>query len=102
MGQGVTLVQKTGHVLCEIVEQVQIVDQNVAAIATASHEKDGGINEVSAAINALDQGAKRSAASMGQCGIAEPGTGGRQAVRTGFQLQGLGCGGPQACESGVT
>lgn len=70
VGQGVTLVQKTGLALNDIVQQVQEVDKNVAAIATASREQSIGINEVTAAINSLDQGAQRSAASIEEANAA--------------------------------
>jgi len=70
VSQGVALVNKTGTALKQIVEQVQQVDANVAAIATASQEQSIGINEVSGAINALDSGSQRNAASIEEANAA--------------------------------
>ncbi|WP_159947319.1 methyl-accepting chemotaxis protein [Rhizobium sp. 18065] len=62
--QGVTLVDKTGVALQSIVNQVQQIDANVDAIATAAREQTIGINEINASINSLDKVTQQSAATV--------------------------------------
>ncbi|CAH0339951.1 PAS domain-containing methyl-accepting chemotaxis protein [Rhizobium sp. CECT 9324] len=62
--QGVALVDKTGVALQSIVNQVQEIDANVDAIATAAREQTIGINEINASINSLDKVTQQSAATV--------------------------------------
>ncbi|NNE23803.1 MAG: hypothetical protein HKN11_14455 [Rhizobiales bacterium] len=55
VNQGVELVNKTGGVLAEIVGSVKKVADFVAEIATASQEQSAGIDQVSQAINAMEE-----------------------------------------------
>ncbi|MGJ7039011.1 methyl-accepting chemotaxis protein/methyl-accepting chemotaxis protein-1 (serine sensor receptor) [Shinella sp. BE166] len=61
---GVALVGETGSSLSEIVNQVQEIDQNVAAIVRSSREQSTGLNEISAAVNSIDQGTQKNAAMV--------------------------------------
>ena len=61
---GVTLVGETGSALSEIVNQVQEIDQHVAAIVRSAREQSTGLNEISAAVNAIDQGTQKNAAMV--------------------------------------
>ncbi|WP_421577778.1 methyl-accepting chemotaxis protein [Shinella sp. M31] len=61
---GVTLVGETGSALTEIVDQVQEIDQNVAAIVRSAREQSTGLHEISAAVNAIDQGTQKNAAMV--------------------------------------
>lgn len=68
--QGVELVNQTGDALGQIVGQVQKVDLNVSAIATASKEQSTGIHEISGAIHAIDSGSQQSAARVEEANAA--------------------------------
>ncbi len=61
---GVTLVGETGSALSEIVDQVQEIDQNVAAIVRSAREQSTGLHEISAAVNSIDQGTQKNAAMV--------------------------------------
>ena len=61
---GVTLVGETGSSLSEIVNQVQEIDQNVAAIVRSAREQSTGLHEISAAVNSIDQGTQKNAAMV--------------------------------------
>jgi methyl-accepting chemotaxis protein len=61
---GVALVDKTGAALRSIVDQVQQIDSNVDAIATAAREQATGINEINASISSLDKVTQQSAATV--------------------------------------
>ena len=61
---GVALVGETGSALTEIVDQVQEIDQNVAAIVRSAREQSTGLNEISAAVNSIDQGTQQNAAMV--------------------------------------
>ena len=61
---GVELVGQTGSALTEIVDQVQEIDQNVAAIVRSAREQSTGLNEISAAVNSIDQGTQKNAAMV--------------------------------------
>jgi methyl-accepting chemotaxis protein len=61
---GVTLVGETGSSLAEIVNQVQDIDQNVAAIVRSAREQSTGVNEINAAVNSIDQGTQKNAAMV--------------------------------------
>ncbi|SMC64060.1 methyl-accepting chemotaxis sensory transducer with Pas/Pac sensor [Rhizobium sp. RU36D] len=67
---GVSLVNKTGVALNDIVQQVQSVDTNVDAIATSAREQALGIGEINQAINALDQGTQKNAATVEEANAA--------------------------------
>ncbi|MGX5719744.1 methyl-accepting chemotaxis protein [Shinella zoogloeoides] len=61
---GVALVGETGSALSEIVDQVQEIDQNVAAIVRSAREQSTGLNEISSAVNSIDQGTQKNAAMV--------------------------------------
>ncbi|MBN9057231.1 MAG: HAMP domain-containing protein [Rhizobiales bacterium] len=61
---GVALVGETGSALSEIVNQVQEIDQNVAAIVRSAREQSTGLNEISSAVNSIDQGTQKNAAMV--------------------------------------
>jgi len=61
---GVALVGETGSALSEIVDQVQEIDINVAAIVRSAREQSTGLNEISAAVNSIDQGTQKNAAMV--------------------------------------
>jgi methyl-accepting chemotaxis protein len=61
---GVALVGETGSALTEIVDQVQEIDQNVAAIVRSAREQSTGLNEISAAVNSIDQGTQKNEAMV--------------------------------------
>nr|WP_298101022.1 methyl-accepting chemotaxis protein [uncultured Shinella sp.] len=61
---GVALVGETGSALSEIVDQVQEIDQNVAAIVRSAREQSTGLHEISAAVNSIDQGTQKNAAMV--------------------------------------
>ncbi|MCR6501413.1 methyl-accepting chemotaxis protein [Shinella sp. CPCC 101442] len=61
---GVALVGETGSALSEIVDQVQEIDQNVAAIVRSAREQSTGLHEISSAVNSIDQGTQKNAAMV--------------------------------------
>jgi methyl-accepting chemotaxis protein len=61
---GVALVGETGSALSEIVNQVQEIDQNVAAIVRSAREQSTGLHEISSAVNSIDQGTQKNAAMV--------------------------------------
>ncbi|OCW55825.1 methyl-accepting chemotaxis protein [Hoeflea olei] len=63
---GVGLVDETGKALANIVEQVQLINTNVAAIVTGAREQSTGLGEINTAINAMDQGTQQNAAMVEQ------------------------------------
>ncbi len=63
---GVTLVGDTGAALADIVGQVQEIERNVTAIVRSSREQATGLNEISAALNSIDQGTQQNAAMVEQ------------------------------------
>ncbi len=67
---GVSLVNKTGVALTDIVQQVQAVDTNVDAIATSAREQAQGIGEINQAITSLDQGTQKNAATVEEANAA--------------------------------
>ncbi|MBR0556227.1 globin-coupled sensor protein [Ciceribacter sp. L1K23] len=61
---GVSLVNRTGEALRKIGDQVEAVNQHIAAIATASEEQSTGVREINSAINNMDQMTQRNAAMV--------------------------------------
>jgi|GEM_PF-2709316 Methyl-accepting chemotaxis protein len=61
---GVALVNKTGEALGKIGDQVEVVNQHIAAIATASEEQSAGVGEINVAINSMDQMTQQNAAMV--------------------------------------
>ena len=61
---GVELVGETGSSLLQIINQVQEIDQNVAAIVRASREQSTGLREISEAVNNIDQATQQNAAMV--------------------------------------
>ena len=61
---GVELVGETGSSLLQIINQVQEIDQNVAAIVRASREQSTGLREISEAVNNIDQATQHNAAMV--------------------------------------
>ena len=64
MSSGVQLVGETGHALDQIGDFVSRIDTNVDAIATAAREQATGLQEISAAINSIDQMTQQNAAMV--------------------------------------
>lgn len=58
---GVELVDKTGATLKEMVEQVNLVAENVGAIADTSKEQASGLNGINANVSQIDQGTQQNA-----------------------------------------
>jgi methyl-accepting chemotaxis protein/methyl-accepting chemotaxis protein-1 (serine sensor receptor) len=61
---GVMLVGETGKSLEAIVIQVQEINQHVTAIVRSTQEQSTGLNEISASVNAIDQGTQKNAAMV--------------------------------------
>jgi methyl-accepting chemotaxis protein len=61
---GVGLVGETGVALTEIVTQVQDINMHVASIVQSSREQSTALNEISAAVNTIDQGTQKNAAMV--------------------------------------
>ncbi|TBC13374.1 methyl-accepting chemotaxis protein (plasmid) [Rhizobium ruizarguesonis] len=61
---GVELVGETGSALSKIVHQVLEIDKNVAAIAQSAREQSMGLQEISAAMNSIDQTTQKNAAMV--------------------------------------
>lgn len=61
---GVRLVGETGEALVRIEEYVAEIDVRVDAINNASREQSVGLNEISAAVNAIDQMTQQNAAMV--------------------------------------
>ncbi|MEY9534661.1 methyl-accepting chemotaxis protein [Sinorhizobium fredii] len=59
---GVELVGETGSALSLIVNQVQAIDKNVAAIAQSAREQSTGLQEISSAVNSIDETTQKNAA----------------------------------------
>jgi methyl-accepting chemotaxis protein len=64
VSDGVRLVDQTGKALEQIATFVSEIDTKVDAIATASREQSVGLNEISSAVNALDQMTQKNAAMV--------------------------------------
>lgn len=61
---GVALVGETGEALSEIVSQVQDINRHVASIVQSTREQSTALNEISAAVNTIDQGTQKNAAMV--------------------------------------
>ncbi|MCP8896673.1 methyl-accepting chemotaxis protein [Shinella daejeonensis] len=57
---GVALVGETGTSLGAIVKEVREIDDHVTAIVDAAREQSAGLQEISQAVNAMDQGRQRN------------------------------------------
>jgi methyl-accepting chemotaxis protein len=79
VGQGVTLVGKTGEALKEMVSQVEQIDVLVSEIAASSQEQATGLNEVNSAVNQMDQVTQQNAAMVEQSTAAAHGLKGETA-----------------------
>ena len=64
VSSGVQLVGETGTALGQIGDFVSRIDTNVDAIATAAREQAVGLQEISAAINSIDQMTQQNAAMV--------------------------------------
>ncbi|MDH4441413.1 MAG: methyl-accepting chemotaxis protein [Rhizobium sp.] len=64
VSSGVQLVGETGSALTQIHDFVTRIDTNVDAIATAAKEQAVGLQEISAAINSIDQMTQQNAAMV--------------------------------------
>ncbi|TPP06528.1 methyl-accepting chemotaxis protein [Rhizobium glycinendophyticum] len=64
VSSGVQLVGETGTALTQIGDYVTRIDTNVDAIATAAREQAVGLQEISAAINSIDQMTQQNAAMV--------------------------------------
>ncbi|MEM5473628.1 PAS domain-containing methyl-accepting chemotaxis protein [Hoeflea sp. AS60] len=63
---GVSLVDKAGQSLGEVVGKIQSIDLNIKAIATSVHEQSAGLREINEAVNVIDQGTQQNAAMVEQ------------------------------------
>ncbi len=61
---GVALVGETGQALVEIVSQVQDINMHVNSIVQSTREQSTALNEISAAVNTIDQGTQKNAAMV--------------------------------------
>jgi len=67
---GVALVDRTGHALVSIVDQVQEIDGNVDAISVAARDQAQGIGEINGSISMLDKVTQQSAATVEEASAA--------------------------------
>ncbi|SFA82476.1 methyl-accepting chemotaxis protein [Rhizobium sp. NFR07] len=70
---GVTLVDETGEALKVIVAEVQEINRHVAAIVESSREQATGLQEISNAVNTMDQGTQQNAAMVEESTAASHG-----------------------------
>ena len=63
---GVSLVDKAGQSLAEIVAKIQNIDINIKAIATSVKEQSVGLQEINEAVTVIDQGTQQNAAMVEQ------------------------------------
>ena len=63
---GVSLVDKAGHSLGEIVGKIQSIDLNIKAIAGSVKEQSVGLREINEAVTVIDQGTQQNAAMVEQ------------------------------------
>ncbi len=61
---GVSLVQQTGSALSEISNQVAVINDHIAAIASAAREQSTGLNEINGSVNHMDQFTQKNAAMV--------------------------------------
>lgn len=62
VGSGVELVRGAGSALKEMLDKIDLIDINIAAIADAAKEQASGMREVNAAANSMDQATQQNAA----------------------------------------
>ncbi|KEQ03231.1 hypothetical protein GV67_07395 [Pseudorhizobium pelagicum] len=62
VGSGVQLVRGAGCALKEMLDKIDLIDTNIAAIADAAKEQASGMREVNAAANSMDQATQQNAA----------------------------------------
>ena len=67
---GVSLVDRTAKALKVIVDRMRDIDANVSAISVSSIEQASGITEINSAINDLDGGTQRNAATVEEANAA--------------------------------
>ena len=67
---GVSLVDRTAESLKVIVDRMRDIDANVSAISVSSTEQASGITEINSAINVLDGGTQRNAATVEEANAA--------------------------------
>lgn len=68
--QGVVLVGRAGSALDAIAQEVQKIHQNVDGIVLAAREQSTGLQEISAAVNLIDQTAQQNAAMVEEANAA--------------------------------
>lgn len=91
---GVELVGHAGKALATIVSEVQEIDRHVSAIVVASREQSTGLQEISQAINTIDQGTQQNASMVEEQTAASHGLAAEAAalnvLLSQFQLDGNG------------
>ncbi|MBB1250490.1 methyl-accepting chemotaxis protein [Rhizobium sp. G21] len=68
--RGVMLVDQTGAALESIVEEVQEINRNVAAIVQAAREQATGLQEINGAVGQMDQATQQNAAMVEESNAA--------------------------------
>ncbi|MES2343310.1 MAG: HAMP domain-containing methyl-accepting chemotaxis protein [Pseudomonadota bacterium] len=66
VSEGVTLVGRTGEALTRILKRVETIGESVTAISASAQEQAGGLSEVNAAVNQMDQVTQQNAAMVEQ------------------------------------
>ncbi|WP_136659738.1 HAMP domain-containing methyl-accepting chemotaxis protein [Nitratireductor sp. XY-223] len=70
VGDGVSLVSRTGEALEEIEQHVLKINDRVASIVTSSREQTAGLQEINTAINQMDQVTQQNAAMVEETNAA--------------------------------
>ena len=70
---GVSLVNETGTALKAIIEQVELMNGNVSAIAKGSQEQSIALKQVNIAVNLIDQGTQQNTAMVEESSAAAHG-----------------------------
>jgi len=63
---GVSLVDKAGQSLGEVVGKIQSIDMNIKAISISVNEQSVGLREINEAVTVIDQGTQQNAAMVEQ------------------------------------
>lgn len=63
---GVSLVDKTGQSLGDIIQKIQSIDTNIQAIAVSVQEQSVGLREINSSVTVIDQGTQQNAAMVEQ------------------------------------
>jgi methyl-accepting chemotaxis protein len=63
---GVSLVDKTGQSLGDIIKKIQGIDTNIQAIAVSVKEQSVGLREINESVTVIDQGTQQNAAMVEQ------------------------------------